>query len=80
MMFVIWRLILTLCRLGCPDINHPADIELIAERIGCRTLRKHAYAICSDFLNKNTKVRSFKSSQNIQKKECGSDCTVSINK
>ena len=32
--------------------------------------------------NKNTNVRSFKSSQNIQKnlKECGSDCTVSNNK
>ena len=30
--------------------------------------------------NKNTKVRSVKSSQNIQKKECGSDCTVSNNK
>ena len=30
--------------------------------------------------NKNTKVRSVKSSQNSQKKECGSDCTVSNNK
>ena len=30
--------------------------------------------------NENTKVRSFKSSQKIQKKECGSDCTVSNNK
>ena len=26
--------------------------------------------------NKNTKVRSFKSSENIQKKEGGPDCTV----
>ena len=30
--------------------------------------------------NKNTKVRSFKSSQNIQKKESGSACTVSNKK
>ena len=33
-----------------------------------------------NLINKNTKVRSFKSSQYIQKKECGSDCTVSNNK
>ena len=30
--------------------------------------------------NKNIKVRSFKSSENIEKKEDGPDCTVSINK
>ena len=30
--------------------------------------------------NKNIKVSFFKSSENIQKKECGPDCTVSNNK
>ena len=30
--------------------------------------------------NKNTKVRSFNSSENIQKKESGSDCTTSNKK
>ena len=40
----------------------------------------HSTATSAVTTNKSSKVRSFKSSVNIQKKEFGPDCTVSNNK